>query len=125
MFPSLVPLLGRLAGQLSGGEQQILTVARALARRPRLFLADELSLGLAPLVVERLLDGLRAAAERGTAVIFVEQHVHQAMRYADRVYVMRRGTIHLSGTPAEVGPELEQSYLVERSTEEGTPPIEE
>jgi branched-chain amino acid transport system ATP-binding protein len=124
LFPSLTPLLGRLAGQLSGGEQQILTVARALARRPRLILADELSLGLAPLVVERLLQGIRAAADRGTAVIFVEQHVHQALRYADRVYVMRRGTIHLSGTPEEVGPELESSYLVERSPDEGSAEIE-
>jgi branched-chain amino acid transport system ATP-binding protein len=112
LFPSLTPLLGRLGGQLSGGEQQILSVARALARHPRLFLADELSLGLAPIVVERLLDGIRAASQRGTAVMFVEQHVHQALRYADKVYVMRRGLIETSGTPSEVGPTLERSYLV-------------
>src|SRR5215212_5698768 len=115
LFPELERLLGVRAGLLSGGEQQMLTLARALARRPRVLLADELSMGLAPLVVKRLLDAVRAAAsERGTAVLLVEQHVRKALRYADRAYVMRRGRIELSGTAAELGgrlAEIEDQYL--------------
>jgi branched-chain amino acid transport system ATP-binding protein len=112
LFPELVPLLSRRAGQLSGGEQQMLTVARALAREPRILLADELSLGLAPKVLIRLLDALRSAADTdGVGVLLVEQHVHQALRYADHVYVLTRGELTMSGTAAEVGPRLHESYL--------------
>jgi branched-chain amino acid transport system ATP-binding protein len=112
LFPELRPLLGRKAGNLSGGEQQMLVVGRALARRPKVILADELSLGLAPKVVTRLLEALRAAAhDDGVGVMIVEQHVQQALRYADRVYVLRRGTVALSGTAAEVAPQLEDAYL--------------
>ena len=90
-------------GLLSGGEQQMLTLARALARKPRVLLADELSMGLAPLVVKRLLEAVRAAAdELGRAVLLVEQHVRKALKYADRAYVMRRGRIELSGTAGEL-----------------------
>jgi len=112
LFPELEPLMGRLAGQLSGGEQQILTLARALSRRPRLLLADELSLGLAPMIVTRLLTaGREAAREDGVAVLLVEQHVDQALRHADRVYALRRGRVIASGTVAEVRPRLEEAYL--------------
>jgi branched-chain amino acid transport system ATP-binding protein len=112
LFPELKPLLGRPAGKLSGGEQQMLSLGRALARHPDLLLADELSLGLAPLVVTRLLEAVRAAAdERGMGVLLVEQHVQQALRYADRIYILRRGTIVRSGTVAEVTPYLEEAYL--------------
>ena len=102
-------------GLLSGGEQQMLTLARALARKPRLLLADELSLGLAPLVVDRLLQAVRQAAdEQGTAVLMVEQHAHKALQYADRAIVMRRGRVELavSGEEARqrIG-EVEQAYL--------------
>jgi len=115
LFPELNRRLGVRGGLLSGGEQQMLTLARALARKPRVLLADELSMGLAPLIVKRLLEAVRAAAnEQGTAVLLVEQHVRKALKYADRAYVMRRGRIELSGTAAELSArigEIEDHYL--------------
>jgi branched-chain amino acid transport system ATP-binding protein len=111
LFPELRALLNRRAGLLSGGEQQMLTLARALARNPRLLLADELSLGLAPQVVQRLLQAVRRAADGGIGVLLVEQHVKQALKIADRVCVMRRGELVLEGTAAEVAPRLQQAYL--------------
>ena len=112
VFPELKPLLRRRAGLLSGGEQQMLTLARALARKPRLLLADELSLGLAPLVVRRLLDAVRSAAtDDGIGVLLVEQHVKQALQVADRVYVMRRGQIVVQGSAEDVADEIEDAYL--------------
>ena len=114
MFPELQPLLHRRCGLLSGGEQQILALARALASDPALLVVDELSLGLAPMIVERLISAIRRAASAGTAVLFVEQHVHYALEAADRVYVMQRGAIQLSGTATELKSrliEIEASYL--------------
>jgi branched-chain amino acid transport system ATP-binding protein len=115
LFPELEPLMGRTAGLLSGGEQQMLTLARAVARDPGLLLIDELSLGLAPVIVKRLLQTVRQVAdERSTGILLVEQHVRQALHVADRVYVMQRGRIAMSGTSDEVHgriDEIEATYL--------------
>lgn len=117
LFPELEPLLRRRAGLLSGGEQQMLTLARALAREPKVLLADELSLGLAPLLVGRLLQAVRQAAdERGVAVLLVEQHVKQVLRVADRAYVMQRGHVAVSGTADEVRErmaDVEETYIAQ------------
>jgi branched-chain amino acid transport system ATP-binding protein len=115
LFPELEPLMGRTAGLLSGGEQQMLTLARAVARDPSLLLVDELSLGLAPVIVKRLLQTVRrVASERLTGILLVEQHVRLAIDLADRVYVMQRGRIVMSGTADEVRgriDEIEATYL--------------
>jgi branched-chain amino acid transport system ATP-binding protein len=115
LFPELEKRMGVRGGLLSGGEQQMLTLARALARGPRLLLADELSLGLAPLLVDRLLQAVRRAAkESGTAVLMVEQHAHKALKYADRAIVMRRGRVEFAVSAEEARHrfgEVEQAYL--------------
>ena len=103
MLPELRKCLSRKAGLLSGGEQQMLAVGRALVTRPRMLLVDEMSLGLAPVIVERLLPILRRAAdEYGTSVLFVEQHVALALEISDRAYVLTHGRIRLEGPAAEL-----------------------
>ncbi|HVW42534.1 MAG TPA: ABC transporter ATP-binding protein [Amycolatopsis sp.] len=121
LFPELEPLLSRRAGLLSGGEQQMLTLARALAGDAKLLLADEVSLGLAPLVVERLLTAIRDAADRGMGVLMVEQQVRHALGIADRGFVLRRGRVVMSGTSAELMSrvsEIEDSYLATAGAED-------
>ena len=93
IFPELEPRMGVKAGLLSGGEQQMLALGRVLMRRPRVLLADELSQGLSPIVVKRLIAALRQAANDGVGVLLVEQHVRLAMSVVDRAYVMRSGQL--------------------------------
>lgn len=115
LFPELRTHLRRPAGFLSGGQQQMLALARAMTRgRPRLLLIDELSLGLAPLVVDRLLQVVREQASQGVGVLLVEQHIHKALSVADRIYVIRRGRIELTGPAASFASDvsaIQQSYL--------------
>jgi ABC-type branched-subunit amino acid transport system ATPase component len=114
LFPELRDHLRRRAGVLSGGQQQMLTLGRALSRQADCLLVDELSLGLAPVLVRRLLAAVRAAADAGLAVLVVEQHALHALEIADRGYVLGRGQVQLSASAtslrARLG-ELERSYL--------------
>jgi branched-chain amino acid transport system ATP-binding protein len=114
IFPPLARLMNRKAGLLSGGEQQMLSLGRALARKPALLLADELSLGLAPLVVRSLFAAVRAIADAGTAVILVEQQIRLVLGICDRGYVLSQGRVGISGTATELlrdAAEIERSYL--------------
>jgi branched-chain amino acid transport system ATP-binding protein len=115
LFPELQSRLRTPAGLLSGGQQQMLAIARALVRRPRLLLIDELSFGLAPIAVQRLLPVVRDVAERTSAgVLLVEQHVHLGLLVADRAYVLSHGSVALSGTAANLRDDtslIHESYL--------------
>lgn len=114
IFPELRELRRRLAGALSGGQQQMLAVAQALMARPKFILADELSLGLAPVIVKRLMSVLDALADRGCGILLIEQFTHVALRLADYVYVVNRGRVRFQGLPAEVQANphvLHEAYL--------------
>ncbi|WP_020674872.1 ABC transporter ATP-binding protein [Geopsychrobacter electrodiphilus] len=112
-FPILKERRNQRAGTLSGGEQQMLAIGRALMGRPRLLLLDEPSLGLAPIIVKQIFDNLAEIASRGTTIFLVEQNANHALKLADRGYVMVNGEIRLSGTGEELlaDPEVRKAYL--------------
>ncbi len=113
LFPRLKQRIDGVAGNLSGGEQQLLAIARALMARPRLLLLDEPSMGLAPLLVHEIFTTLRQLNERGLTILLVEQNVRQALKIAHSAYVMENGEIVLSGPSAELldNPKVIEAYL--------------
>jgi len=119
LFPVLGDRRRQTAGTLSGGEQQMLSLARVLTRRPRLLIADEISLGLAPLIVEEVFAGLQRVIELGVSVVLIEQFVHRALAIADRCYVLRRGRVVWSGEAAEAGVDLVEHYLGGTNSDQG------
>jgi branched-chain amino acid transport system ATP-binding protein len=123
LFPELEPHLSRQAGLLSGGQQQMVAMARSLAARPKVLIADELSMGLAPQIVSRLLASLRQAADRGVGVLLVEQHVSQALNVCDRAYILNHGKVVLAGTAEELkrqSTDIEAAYLFGHQATETT-----
>ena len=113
LFPILEERQQQLAGTLSGGQQQMLAIARGLMARPRLLMLDEPSLGLAPIVVDTLADIIRLLHSQGISILLVEQRVDLALQLAQRAYVMETGRITLSGDAADLrsNPEVRQAYL--------------
>jgi branched-chain amino acid transport system ATP-binding protein len=115
LFPILADRKGQVSGTLSGGEQQMLAVARALMSRPKLLILDEPSLGLAPQIVERIFGVLREVNASGVSLLLVEQNAHKALQLAHRAYVLETGQIVMSGTGADLlaSPEVRRAYLGE------------
>ena len=112
-FPRLKERRRQIAGTLSGGEQQMLAIGRALMSHPRLLMLDEPSMGLAPILVEQIFDSIRQLHKEGTTILLVEQNAQMALSVADRAYVMETGKITLSGTGAELAAsdEVKKAYL--------------
>lgn len=113
LFPRLAERKGQLAGSLSGGEQQMLAIGRALMARPRLLLMDEPSLGLAPVVVDEVFDVIEAVRDEGVSVLLVEQNVQRALDVSSRAYLLAEGRVVMEGDAAALGdsPELRNSVL--------------
>ena len=105
LFPSLRPLANRSGAVLSGGEQQAVAIGRALMANPRLLLLDEVSLGLAPIIIRQLYDALPSISTSGTTILLVEQNVDTALAASDRIYCLLEGRLVLSGVPADLGRE--------------------
>jgi branched-chain amino acid transport system ATP-binding protein len=112
-FPRLQERVTQKAGSMSGGEQQMLAIGRALMAEPRLLILDEPSLGLSPLLVEELFTLIRRLHDEGLAVLLVEQNVGQSLEIADRAYVLENGAVRFQGLPAELlaSDELRRAYL--------------
>lgn len=112
-FPRLKERVDQLAGTLSGGEQQMLAVARALMSRPRLLLMDEPSVGLAPLVVAEIFSIIRQLHAEGVSLFVVEQNAHMALKVAQHFYLMEQGRVSFSGTPGELADDdvIQRAYL--------------
>jgi branched-chain amino acid transport system ATP-binding protein len=113
MFPRLAERRTQPAGNLSGGEQQMVAIGRALMARPKLLLLDEPSLGLAPVIVDEVYDAVAAIAANGVSVLVVEQDVRRALAVAQRAYLLSEGRVAISGTPAELmeNPEVQRTVL--------------
>lgn len=113
LFPRLAERLTQTAGTLSGGEQQMLAIGRALLSRPRLLLLDEPSMGLAPLLVERIFDVIRRISAEGVTILLVEQNAHLALAVASRAYVLENGEVSLAGSAADLlgNPKVQAAYL--------------
>ena len=113
LFPILKEYLNTPAGKLSGGEQQMLAIGRALLSRPKLLMLDEPSLGLAPVVIDRVFETFEQLRASGVTILLVEQHAERTLELADRVYVLRTGNIELAGTPEALAanPKFEQAFL--------------
>jgi branched-chain amino acid transport system ATP-binding protein len=115
LFPILKERVDQVAGTLSGGEQQMLAVARSLMSRPQLLLLDEPSLGLAPQIVERIFQVLREVSQSGVSLLLVEQNAHKALQIAHQAYVLETGEVVMKGTGQELlaSPEVRKAYLGE------------
>ncbi|GIV68922.1 ABC transporter ATP-binding protein [Caldilinea sp.] len=113
LFPRLLERRSQLAGTLSGGEQQMLAIGRALMSRPRLLMLDEPSLGLAPLIVQRIFSVIQQLHEEGVTILLVEQNAHLALTVADRAYVLETGEVRLAGPAKQLidNPEVRKAYL--------------
>jgi branched-chain amino acid transport system ATP-binding protein len=116
IFPRLKERRGQLAGSLSGGEQQMLAIGRALMSRPRLLLLDEPSMGLAPLLVKDILSHLQGLRARGLTILLVEQNANQALKVADRAYALERGRVRVEGKASDLlaNEEVRRAYLGSR-----------